>query len=417
MRRGEREIGAPERRYEILESEYARTEIKERMHRLLENVHEQGVDTLLFLDRSARPLSWMFREAWKLKYPDEQVPDVKFANVGTSNHINEGHGDSLKKVNLNNTEFDNHQDLLWKSESDGRWIESKDIPRVWRDAIGEQPEVVDEIRSIYKKELADKAVLIVDELAASGKTQAIALETFRQAFPDSIWQATTFFKSEGNWYPERDQEKLPWFRVEGMAGVVELPESEYLSSTLNQEHVDVIQAKLQREIDQLVSEALDLVKPFRELLQSAGDFISELQDGEDVKDEQIQALQKIIVHLVHLERLYDRFQHEGTLESFDEQTNAQTWRGFYDAISDQSLGQLDPESLERLRRIRNQVRGESPYSNKLSYAKTIAKVRDQYDDVDDLKRKSKKLRDELKKLAKDLVKNPPGEDGFYPIQN
>lgn len=48
-------------------------------------VHEQKWDTLVFRDKSARPLAGFFREIWRRLYPHETPPVMKFmADRGTS---------------------------------------------------------------------------------------------------------------------------------------------------------------------------------------------------------------------------------------------------------------------------------------------------------------------------------------------
>ena len=48
----------------------------------INQAHEQGFDSLVFLDRSARPFSHLILERWKARFPDEQPPDVKFVKIG-----------------------------------------------------------------------------------------------------------------------------------------------------------------------------------------------------------------------------------------------------------------------------------------------------------------------------------------------
>lgn len=47
---------------------------------LIQKVKDERFDILIFLDKSARPLSWIFQKSWKLIYPDQKSPEIKFVN-------------------------------------------------------------------------------------------------------------------------------------------------------------------------------------------------------------------------------------------------------------------------------------------------------------------------------------------------
>lgn len=47
---------------------------------LIQKIKDDQVDALVFLDKSARPLSWIFRKSWELIYPDAKPPEIKFVN-------------------------------------------------------------------------------------------------------------------------------------------------------------------------------------------------------------------------------------------------------------------------------------------------------------------------------------------------
>ncbi|MFH1712093.1 MAG: hypothetical protein ABH846_02555, partial [Patescibacteria group bacterium] len=61
---------------EVKKQEYLpEGEFRERLLRraieVTEQIHDKGFDLVVFMDKSDRPLSWMFRKIWKEKYSDE----------------------------------------------------------------------------------------------------------------------------------------------------------------------------------------------------------------------------------------------------------------------------------------------------------------------------------------------------------
>ncbi len=65
---------------------------------LIDLVVQQKIDTLVFLDRSARPASWIFEAFWNSKFPDTLVPSMIFICTG--------------KKDLKNIPFDQAKDQL-----------------------------------------------------------------------------------------------------------------------------------------------------------------------------------------------------------------------------------------------------------------------------------------------------------------
>lgn len=47
---------------------------------LIQKVKDEQFGTLVFLDKSARPLSWIFRKSWELIYLGQKSPEIKFIN-------------------------------------------------------------------------------------------------------------------------------------------------------------------------------------------------------------------------------------------------------------------------------------------------------------------------------------------------
>lgn len=132
------------------------------------------VDFVVWLDKSARPLSWLTRDLWPLMARDQDgnippQPQHKFVNI------------------------DRNQ---WTSTIDPDGIGSTDVSRL-------DDTIIRSLRSIFLEKNADrsegltdridsapslfdgKTVLIVDEVRSSGRTLQYAHSLFRRAFPDA----------------------------------------------------------------------------------------------------------------------------------------------------------------------------------------------------------------------------------------
>ncbi len=52
---------------------------------LINLVVKDEIDTLVFLDRSARPAAWILQVFWEAKYPQDPLPPFIFINTGKKN--------------------------------------------------------------------------------------------------------------------------------------------------------------------------------------------------------------------------------------------------------------------------------------------------------------------------------------------
>lgn len=56
---------------------------------LLNECLDTRPETLFFLDKSARPAAYLFRETWRKILPDVQLPQIRFINIGREGHQSE----------------------------------------------------------------------------------------------------------------------------------------------------------------------------------------------------------------------------------------------------------------------------------------------------------------------------------------
>jgi hypothetical protein len=178
-------------------------ELLEKYIRLLNPLVEKMVDadTVVFLDKSARPLYWMVKAMWPYLAPQkrdadgkiitEPMPQVRFANI-----------DRLAWRRDNKVEIE---------EGGARIIEPEDVAG---------------LRAIYKdskggQTLDEQKILLVDEQSETGDTLLVAKNLFGKAFPSArvegfSWirhpwklekgQRSSQVKEIPLWYPPKDPE-------------------------------------------------------------------------------------------------------------------------------------------------------------------------------------------------------------------
>ncbi len=187
---------------------------------LIEQVIEGDYDTVLFLDKSGRPVSWLMSGLWD-SFTDKPKPEIKYVNIDANRML--GHAD--------------------------------DAPRPTSDevvAFSPSSEDVHEIRNIYRKSkqedsdtyLDNKNILVVDEVRVSGATANITEKLLKSSFPSSRFEqyhwlrgATKTEATFNNGHEQRQTfvTKLPvWYhsydaRGRGV-GDVEVGQSKFVSS-------------------------------------------------------------------------------------------------------------------------------------------------------------------------------------------
>ncbi|MCX6714713.1 MAG: hypothetical protein NTX72_02780 [Candidatus Uhrbacteria bacterium] len=248
--------------YDILANPETRERLKERMFRFVKAVHDRHIDSLVFLDKSARPVSWMFHDLWKGMYGAEMRPDMKCVNIGTSSQIQKGVSELLQTLYWGSPERGTAQstdglvkEFIKASETNETWLTTDQIPRIWQISMLDHLEIAEELKSIFKNGFKDKTVLMVDEMGATGKSQLAALGFFSLAFPEAkqIEAMSLFYSREfhedASSKAGTDKQFVPWLKELGMAGVLELPDESLLSGTINQALIDRVLPALRKDVE------------------------------------------------------------------------------------------------------------------------------------------------------------------------
>ncbi len=182
----------------------------ERLSQLIDSAvgdPENVADTLVFLDKSARPLAWMMRSFWPYLAPERKNPETGEVEV----------------VPMPAMKFANIDRLPWREDPQ---VEIADGGKM------REPTEADirGLRNIYQigstNELDGKNVMIIDEQSDSGDTLHVAEVLFSRAFPTAklrtaawITHAFTYDSKSGKkkymhkevpvWYPVKDDDNLP----------------------------------------------------------------------------------------------------------------------------------------------------------------------------------------------------------------
>lgn len=185
------------------------------IEKIVGNEKEQGFDTVVFLDKSARPLAWMLKAFWPYVAPQRRDPESGV----------------LKTAHLPDVKFVNIDRLSWRKDH------LKEM------ADGGMKEITDEdiggLRSIFHfrhhdkegelvknktNELDGKRILVIDEQSETGDTLKVAQALFEKAFPKSqveraAWIYHPFSISRNGARESKITEKPAWYPPDDAQGL------------------------------------------------------------------------------------------------------------------------------------------------------------------------------------------------------
>ncbi|HEX9679500.1 MAG TPA: hypothetical protein VGA08_02680 [Candidatus Saccharimonadales bacterium] len=153
---------------EDVSDEQLRAEYLRRTERLIDTLADSHPDYVVFLDKSARPVSWMMDQMWDTVRNDTPRPDIKFVNIDREQWRDEV-GSNLSHINADRIDFHRINEL--RALFLQRPVQDNGAGEVGSDVMT-KPSIFDE-----------KNVVIIDEVKTSGDTLDIAKAIFRRAFP------------------------------------------------------------------------------------------------------------------------------------------------------------------------------------------------------------------------------------------
>ncbi|MDO8556418.1 MAG: phosphoribosyltransferase [Nanoarchaeota archaeon] len=127
--------------------DYWKARLSHAADELVYDVKKKGFDSIIFLDKSARAYAALFKSRWKANFPDEKIPEVRFADVGREKT---GYSEDPRE-------------------------------RLQR--------IIEKAKNTFK--LEGQEVLIFDDFYSTGKTMATAMHVFSKAFPKTHFYSGT----------------------------------------------------------------------------------------------------------------------------------------------------------------------------------------------------------------------------------
>jgi len=192
-----------------LEEANTRRRIGTDMFAFVLEVDREEYDSLVFLDKSARPVAWLFMDMYKRMFPHRTRPNVHFVNIGreTTREL-----DSLAP-----TLSTRYEDLI----REDKLMMAARLRRIFSVGIGERDSRGERILS-DSTYFDDKSVCIVDEFSVSGTSLVVAQCLFEEAFTGRYKgqiHIKSLFSKEPPWYQIFDTEST---RKEELLGVIDI---------------------------------------------------------------------------------------------------------------------------------------------------------------------------------------------------
>lgn len=234
------------------DDESLRAHYVNRTEDLIGEILQKDIDTVVFLDKSARPLSWMVREFWDIFAPGKPMPEMKFVNIDAAQWAN------MPSDGARPTEEDMAEVVVTQDEIQKLRTIFTPKEAVWHEGDESTLGLADHTY------LDGRRVLVVDEIKTTGSTLKFASQVMQQAFPEATdiqatsWMTATFIKKGQGLYPR----EIPvWYHheVEAGRGVGDAPDREWLSRRFDTPDEDSLQ--LRAEFRQLAKDVRDGKQP------------------------------------------------------------------------------------------------------------------------------------------------------------
>jgi hypothetical protein len=154
-----------EPKYSILTNAEQREELVQRTLDLVKLIKDQEIETVVWLDRAARPFSWFTEAIWNQQYPDTPVPEFIYLNIGGEKNLRERYmPDSGITDNLGNF---HHQFRGMYEDPEKLALFEQRV----REDIEVQDQLREELGPSADDNFTNKKVLIVDHLQFDGVSQ------------------------------------------------------------------------------------------------------------------------------------------------------------------------------------------------------------------------------------------------------
>ena len=223
--------------------------LRERAQELVRLVVKGEYPCLIFLDNSARPLAWMFQEAWKKYVPERKQPAIRFVNIGREKGdvINWESMGPYKGDYNTNEEYENATKEFWSKLDSSEYLKKLKLS-------------LEEIFSESK----NRSILLVDDYISSGFSIELARGFFRHNFPDIGIDSHSFLEREDENVFSKERWNgtyLPWNGDKAYALLKE--DTEHPERVISQPERDPVERQKGLELKEEIKDIFINEKPIR----------------------------------------------------------------------------------------------------------------------------------------------------------
>lgn len=383
-------------RYEILSTPEIRNDLLTRMNVLIKQIGDREIDVLIFLDQSARPLSWLLKDLWQYVWADKPRPAIKFVNVGLKSYAHEGSARRLTFSSIHEPWFieDDLRRMVDRWQIDQDWLDVGQLPEDWNEPILNQSEELERLNERFQHHLKNKRVLIVDEFVDSGRSLLSSLGALSVTFPSTTFQATAVYKSKRQGR-EYDQKRIPWLSIPGMSGILELPDSPLLSARITPEHLEHIRTALKKSLKDEIQDLWVWMEKFHGVFAPITQFLAKHSDP--IVQNRAQQLQELFEQI---DQTYTTIHTNESLDEINIDRVKQTWKEIK-IITSHIAPHLPSQEKKTWEDLQALLGGVNVFNYfEWDRACTIQSLLDDgYQNVKTLIERSRQLRKELKQLA------------------
>ncbi|HCC83611.1 TPA: hypothetical protein DEP96_02060 [Candidatus Uhrbacteria bacterium] len=218
--------------------------VRGRVEQLINQVVDQNIGVIIFLDKSARPLSWLFRDLWQRQVPNQPLPIIRYLNIGRGadeqSSARGGFAVPSTSVMMNREPAKLRQlETKVKTAAEGAGLlDVDDLPSEWQATISEQTESLEILNQRLGHDIFDREkVLVVDDLTDTGQSLLTAMSAIKSAFPQTakvLGRGIFSFHEIKQLGFQDDTDLLPWLHSEGWTGVHEYGAKTSFASTSHQ---------------------------------------------------------------------------------------------------------------------------------------------------------------------------------------
>lgn len=217
-------------------------------------------DVLLFLDKSARPVSWYIAERLRYFFPDRPMPAMRYLNIGANLSGTEGtRGEQLGRSAYQDLEESvrNHILIAGATMADI-------IPPAYPSDDAARVVAAEAVAKLFHGQLDHKQIVVIDEWLGLGHSLLNAMDVVQRAAPQAEVRGAAVAGNvqsiNARIRGSRDN-LFPWSAQFGMTGVLELPNDDLVTGRVSPEHIALLDVKRIAEYNTLVTILLERLQP------------------------------------------------------------------------------------------------------------------------------------------------------------